>query len=319
MKLRIITIVYWFLLVYIIAALVYWFIVLENQNSQMTELRIEELKKDASAFTQQYDAIQAQHKRKVVQYISEGATFLLLIILGASFVYSAVRKQIRLSHQQQNFMMAVTHELKTPIAITKLNLETLQKRTLEEAQQQKLIANALQETDRLNVLTNNILVTSQLETGTYKLNRQETDLATLVREGVKDFNGRFPKRVIQLNAEENIFVNGEILLLQMLLNNLLDNALKYSPKESVVKVGLIKKKQNALLYVADEGGGIPADEKKKIFQKFYRIGNEATRQTKGTGLGLYLCKKIVKDHHGTFWLSDNKPHGAIFTVQLQAI
>src|ERR1700753_2789668 len=84
MRLKVITWVFWFLLVYIIAALVYWFIVLEKQNDQMTELRIEELKKDAPAFTQQFLAIEEQHRRKQIQYISEGTTFLLLIIVGAS-------------------------------------------------------------------------------------------------------------------------------------------------------------------------------------------------------------------------------------------
>jgi len=318
-RLAVITIVYWFLLLYIIAALVYWFIVLEKQNDQMLDLRIMQLKPGTPGFMQQLEEITDQHAKKTIQYISEGATFLLLIIVGASFVYRAVRKQILLSQQQQNFMMAVTHELKTPIAITQLNLETLQKRTLEEAQQQKLIANALEETNRLNVLTNNILVTSQLETGTYRLNKQEINFSALVTDGVKDFTSRFPKRAIQLKAEENIYVEGEALLLQMLLNNLLDNALKYSPKESIIKVGLVKKQDNAGLYIADEGEGIPVAEKKKIFQKFYRIGNEATRKTKGTGLGLYLCARIIKDHDGNFWLSDNSPHGTIFTVELKAI
>ncbi|MFX9696122.1 histidine kinase dimerization/phospho-acceptor domain-containing protein, partial [Acinetobacter baumannii] len=82
--------------------------------------------------------------------VGEGVTFLALIIIGAVFVFRATRRQLKLSQQQQNFMMAVTHELKTPIAITQLNLETLQKRKLEEDKQQKLISNTLQEARRLN-------------------------------------------------------------------------------------------------------------------------------------------------------------------------
>jgi K+-sensing histidine kinase KdpD len=96
------------------------------------------------------------------KYIGEGVTFLLVILVGAVFVYRATKKQILLSQQEQNFMMAVTHELKTPIAVTKLNLETLQKhkKDLDETKQQKLIINSLHEADRLNALTNNILVCS---------------------------------------------------------------------------------------------------------------------------------------------------------------
>jgi len=318
-RFEIITLVYWFLLLYIIAALVYWFIVLEQQNDLMAALRMVELKKETFDFNQQFAEIQEQHKRKTIQYISEGSTFLILIVVGASFVYRAVRKQILLGRQQQNFMMAVTHELKTPIAITQLNLETLQKRALGEQQQQKLIANTLQETKRLNELTNNILVASQLETGTYLLHKQEVNLGELAGDAMEDFKRRFPKRVIDFTSEENIFVEGERTLLQMLLNNLVDNALKYSVPTAPVKVDLFKREGDVLLTVTDEGEGIENVEKKKVFQKFYRTGNEATRKTKGTGLGLYLCSIIVKDHRGHIFLADNKPKGVIFTVLLKAL
>jgi len=314
-----ITVVYWFLLVYIIAALVYWFIVLERQTDEMSQLRIEQLKKDAPAFTQQLDEIELQHKRKRIQYIGEGGTFLVLIIVGASFVYRSVRKQILLSQQQQNFMMAVTHELKTPIAVAQLNLETLQKRKLDEAQQQKLIATALKETNRLNSLTNNILVASQLEMDTYKLNRQPFNFSELVLSCVKDFKNRFPARMFETTMESDVMTDGEATLLQMMLNNLLDNAIKYSPKENPIHVLLVKKEKQLVLSVADEGEGIADDEKKNVFEKFYRIGSEATRKAKGTGLGLYLCRKIVKDHNGTIVIQNNQPHGAILTVTLKAL
>ncbi|HVX50022.1 MAG TPA: ATP-binding protein [Chitinophagaceae bacterium] len=314
-----ITIVYWFLLVYIIAALVYWFLVLERQNDEMTALRAEQLKKDAPVFTQQFEEIQQEHWRKKIQYISEGTTFLLLIIVGASFVYRAVRKQLMLSRQQQNFMMAVTHELKTPIAVARLNLETLQKRKLDEAMQQKLLANALDETNRLNTLTNNILVAAQLEMETYRLNRQPLNFSNLVKNGVKDFKSRFLERVIELNTEDDIMINAETTLLQLVLNNLIDNALKYSQKQAPVVINLQKKTGSAILTVADKGVGIDDEEKKKIFDKFYRVGNEATRKAKGTGLGLYLCRKIVKDHNGSITVSDNLPQGAVFTVTLKAL
>jgi signal transduction histidine kinase len=317
--LAVITYVYWFLLLYIFAALVYWFIVLEQQNDLMAALRAAQLKKEAPDFIQQFGALEAQHRRKMIQYIGEGSTFLVLIIVGASFVYRATRKQILLSQQQQNFMMAVTHELKTPIAITQLNLETLQKRVLGEDQRQRLMANALQETNRLNHLTNNILVASQLETGTYRLNNQPVNIGELTQVVVDEFKRRFPKRVIESTVQENVFVQGETILLQMLVSNLLDNALKYSPQQAPVKVIIEKENGNVVLTVADEGEGIGDSEKKKVFQKFYRTGNEGTRKAKGTGLGLYLCARIVKDHHGKITLTDNKPSGVVFAVHLKAL
>ena len=139
-KFLLITIVYWFLLLYMIAALIWWFVALNHQNNDMADLRLAELNKDDPAYLNKVEKINDAQQRKITQYIGEGTTFLALILIGAVFVYRAARKQIKLSAQQQNFMMAVTHELKTPIAITQLNLETLQKRKLEEDKQQKLIA-----------------------------------------------------------------------------------------------------------------------------------------------------------------------------------
>lgn len=314
-----ITVVYWFLLVYIIAALVYWFIVLERQTNEMSSLRMEQLKKDAPRFTQQLEAIEYVHHRKQIQYIGEGGTFLVLIIIGSLFVYRAVRKQVLLSQQQQNFMMAVTHELKTPIAVAQLNLETLQKRKLDETQQQKLIGTALLETNRLNSLTNNILVASQLEMGTYRLNKQPFNFTELVNGSVRDFKNRFPARLLVLTAAEDVMTDGEATLLQMMVNNLLENAIKYSPREAPVQVGLAKNNNTLVLTVADEGEGVPDSEKRHVFEKFYRIGSEATRTAKGTGLGLYLCRKIVKDHNGTITIQNNQPKGAVFVVTLKAL
>src|SRR5205809_1111752 len=155
-KLTFITIVYWFLLLFIIAAWVWWFISLQNQNNQMLLYKLTQLNKDDVAYDQKLYLINDEHERKTGQYISEGITFLLVTLVGAVFVYRSVRKQFLLGRQQQNFMMAVTHELKTPIAVVTLNLETLQKRKLDEEKQQHIINTTLQEAGRLNDLTTNI-------------------------------------------------------------------------------------------------------------------------------------------------------------------
>jgi K+-sensing histidine kinase KdpD len=317
--LTVITLVYWVLLLYIIAALVFWFISLETQNNQMYAFRVGELKKDDPKYYDRVVEIDKAHRLKSIQYIGEGSTFLLLILVGAVFVYRATRRQIVLSHQQQNFMMAVTHELKTPIAVTRLNLETLLKRRLEETQQQRLLQNTLQEAKRLNELCNNILVSAQLEAGAYFVSKEELDFSKLVGDCVGDFTTRYPQRQLTAAIQPELFVEGELLLLQMLVNNLLENALKYSPKDRPVVVTLEGHAREARLSVTDEGSGIPDIEKKRIFDKFYRMGSENTRTAKGTGLGLYLCKKITADHKGKISVKDHAPHGSIFTVILQSV
>ena len=214
-------------------------------------------------------------------------------------------------------MMAITHELKTPIAVTKLNLETLQKRKLEENQQQRLIQNTLQEANRLNDLCNNMLLFSQIEEGGYKIIKEQINLSQLVNDCINEFNIRFPKRQYTAAVEAGLVIQGDLLLIQMAINNLIDNATKYTPKDLPVAIVLFKGDANTILQIKDEGKGIVHEEKKKVFDKFYRVGNTATREAKGTGLGLYLTKKIVQHHRATIFVTDNTPVGSIFTINFK--
>ncbi|MFT3982168.1 MAG: ATP-binding protein [Ferruginibacter sp.] len=307
--------IYWVLLGYIVAALIFWFITLNQQNNDMRLLRLQQAI-ERSASPAQMSKIEADHDRKVKQYLGEGITFLIIIFVGAILVYRAVKKQLKLSNEQQHFMMAVTHELKTPIAVAQLNLETIQKRKLDEEQRQRLLQNTLHETNRLNTLCNNLLLSSQIEAEGYKILEDEINFSLLVQECINDFIRRFPQRDITAGIEENIILEGDSNLLQILVNNLIENALKYSPKETVVDVSLQRKTDLIWLAVADSGTGISNTDKQKIFEKFFRLGNEATKRAKGTGLGLYLCKKIVTRHKGRIGITDNPGGGSIFTVQL---
>jgi two-component system sensor histidine kinase CiaH len=314
-KLAVATIVYWFLLAYIIAILFFWFFVLETQNRQMTNYKLNELKKDDPQYVIRVEKIAAEKRLKTTQYLGEGITFLAMILVAALFVYRAVRRQIILQQQQQNFMMAVTHELKTPIAVAKLNLETMLKHQLDDTRKQKMLQMTLQEIDRLNNLSSNILVSSQLEGGRYRVGKEELDISDLAKSCVADFINRFPERHWVTDIEPELDIKGDALLLQIMMNNLLENAVKYSPKDGKISCTLKKDHHRAVLMVADEGNGIPDSEKKKIFEKFYRIGNEETRTAKGTGIGLYLCRKIADDHDADIRVTDNHPTGANFIIR----
>ena len=282
----------------------------------MTQYKIQELNTADKNYPVQSGKILDEERRKTAQYLGEGAIFFLLIVAGAVFVFRAVRRQLKQGIEQQNFMMALTHELKTPIAVAKLNLETLQKRKLDEAQQQRLIQTTLQETNRLNALCNNMLLSSQIESAGYHITNEEINFSELLKNCVEDFITRFPQRSIRSQIKEGLFANGDWLLLQMAINNLIDNAIKYSPKETAISILLTEENNNIQLQVKDEGKGIAADEKNKIFNKFYRIGNAATKSAKGTGLGLYLTKRIVLQHKANISVTDNQPAGAIFTITL---
>ncbi len=323
-RIRLATTIYWLLLFYIVAALVWWFISLEKQNRQMADFKIIQLNAavDESNTPELYNyslaKIKQEHKRNLVKFISEGSTFLLLILVGAAFVYRSVRRQFLLQQQQQNFMMAVTHELKTPISVARLNLETLQKYQLDIEKQKKLIRMTLEETERLNTLTNNILISSQLEGGGYTIPEEELDLSDLFKDCIRNFMHRYSERRFIESIEPDMDVKGDPLLLQLMINNLLENAIKYSPKEQPITCLLNEHSGKIELHVIDEGPGIPDGEKKNIFKKFYRLGDEATRKTQGTGLGLYLCKKIAEDHNAEIEVKDNLPQGSNFVVSFEA-
>ena len=313
-KLKFVNFIYWVFLTYMIAAFIWWYVSLEKQNSEIATVKFQSIRTDDPALYVKVKAIEAFETRKTKQYIYEGVTFLFLFLLGAIYVYRSLLKQLRYSNQQQNFMMAVTHELKTPIAITQLNIETLLKRELDLAQKKMLIENTLKETHRLDALCNNILLASQLDMGKYESNMQLIDLSDLIQKLIHSFQERFEYRKLITTITPSVFIQAEPLLIQLLVNNLLDNAHKYSTITSPISVLLTSHDNYIQLTIKDEGVGIPIGERGKIFEKFYRIGDESTRTTKGTGLGLYLCKKISEFHHATIFVHANTPNGSIFNI-----
>src|SRR5262249_53002275 len=158
------TIIYWLLLLYIIAALIWWFISLSNQNATMRDFKITRLHMTVDSvkvpvlYKTELYRIGNDYRRNKAKYLGEGSIFLLVILVVAFFLYRSVGREFSMQQQQQNFMMAVTHELKTPISVAKLNLETIQKYQLEPEKQKKLLRMTLEETSRLDFLTNNILI-----------------------------------------------------------------------------------------------------------------------------------------------------------------
>ena len=204
------TILYWALLIYVVAALVWWFITLAKQNTVLKDFKINELRNTTDSlsapalYNRELQRINSDYKRNSTKYIGEGSIFLLLILVGAAFVYRSVRRQFYIQQQQANFMMAVTHELKTPISVIKLNLETMQKYSLDGEKQKKLISVMIKETSRLNFLTNNILIASQLEGGGYKFSKEDLDMSDLLKDCIHDFRTRFPEREFRSQAEQGV-------------------------------------------------------------------------------------------------------------------
>lgn len=318
---RFYTSVYLLLLAYIIAAIVFWEMALQKQSRRIYDQEIITLKSQIDSmqypgyYNEQTELLEHKLSMRTTQYEAEGATFLIVILIGAAVVYTSFSRSIRLSRQQSNFMLSVTHELKSPIAAIKLSLQTLEKHRLNEEQQKMLLERCIKESDRLNDLCNNMLLASQIEGRQYKPSREPFDLSAMLEDVVNDYASRYTRKF-----EEDIIpgcrIMGDKVMLQMAINNLLENAVKYTPENKPVTISLFINQNNAMIQVIDQGAGIPESEKKQIFNKFYRVGNEGSRKAKGTGLGLYITNKIILQHKGRIVVKDNTPNGSVFEVCL---
>ena len=314
------TIAYTLLFVYVIAAILFWGYSLEKQKDvvyqlEKTILEKSKLKISDHQYNDELKSIEEKRIRRTKQYYGEGSTFLLIILLSAGIVYYAYYRQLKLSQLQQNFMLSITHELKTPIAGIKLNMQTMQKRKLDEETNKELIKSSVLETNRLNDLCNNILIATQLENKRKVMFAHEINLTNLVKEEIEEFKTRYPTLIINsLFQVDDFNFKGESTLWKVVISNLIENARKYSPSDEPIEIGISKENNNVKLSIKDKGVGILDAEKLKIFQKFYRIGNENTRNSKGTGLGLYIVKKIVTLYKYDISVKNNSPKGSIFEV-----
>lgn len=254
------------------------------------------------------------YQSKTWMIIGEGSIFILLLLIGFWWIRKNISRELRLARMEKTFLLSVTHELKTPIAAVKLFLETLRSRKLNEEQQSKIITDALRETNRLQDLSENILLATRLDQRGKAILSEEVNFSETARFIAQRMSNLFPSSNIQSFIAPDIIISSDHQLITALITNLIENAVKYSPKECNITIKLQEQSNAVKLIVADEGVGISNEEKDRIFDKFYRIGNEDTRKTKGTGLGLYIVKNIVKLHQGYITVSNNTPKGSIFEI-----
>ena len=258
--------------------------------------------------------IESQPDRKVM-IIGEGIFFMLIFVVGALKLKKAFVREHKIQQQQQNFLLAVTHELKSPLASIKLAIQTILKRNLSEEQRNQFLSNSLKDIERLDDLVGNVLIATKLENLRYNFPKENIDLSELV----KSVAGRLQihsctTQVIKTELQSDIQIEGDRFAITNVVTNLIENAVKYSPPCAHVVVKLASDNGNVVFSVADHGIGIADNEKRLIFNKFYRVGSEDTRKTKGTGLGLYIVKTVLERHRAQISVKDNTPSGSLFEV-----
>src|SRR5712675_1861318 len=264
------------------------------------------------------------HWRQFVPLVL-GVIFLGVITAGLVVYTVFLVREIRRNEQQDSFLNAVTHELKTPIASIRLYLETLESRQLDEAQRRDFYRIMLEDTDRLLGTVEQVLKAGEARHGSNKKNWQEVDFSGIVFETVDltRLRHHLPPEQLRFGVQpqEKLLTKGNPQELRTAVFNLIENAIKYSgdKKEIVVDVRT-PDIDTVLLQVRDQGIGIPSSELKRIFKRFYRVSNSATGRVKGTGLGLFIVRSIARRHGGeAFAESAGAGHGSTFTLRLPRV
>jgi two-component system phosphate regulon sensor histidine kinase PhoR len=312
--------IFYSLVFYILLQFSWWSYLLINLNKEIYQQRIEFAKStisDTNILAQKQAEYNSLLKKRWAMVAGEGAVFLSLLIFGIYRTKRAFNQEFELAQQQKNFLLSITHEFKSPLAAIKLSLQTIERRTLDENQKKEIITRALNETDRINLLIENALFASRLESQNSDYHFEEFNISSFLAELVENYRTRiFSDSNIELLIENNIDFKGDKLAITSLVYNLLENAEKYSTNPAQIVVELKRVSNNIELNFSDYGFGIETSERNKVFEKFYRVGNEETRRTKGTGLGLYIVKKVVNMHRGTIDIKSNNPTGTIFSIKL---
>jgi signal transduction histidine kinase len=252
-------------------------------------------------------------------------TLLLLAAAGSCVVgYFTARRafyrQLRLSEMKSNFVSSVSHELRAPIASVRLMAEGLERGRIAEEKQRDYFKFIVQECRRLSSLIENVLDFSRIEQGRKQYELESTDLVALTEQTVKlmeTYGAEKEMRIEIKRSGEAVPVEADGKAIQQALINLIDNAIKHSPKGAVITVGLESADgKHVWLWVEDHGEGIPGSEHERIFERFYRVGSELRRETQGVGIGLSIVKHIVEAHGGRVTVRSAPGQGSRFTIEL---
>jgi signal transduction histidine kinase len=262
--------------------------------------------------------------REVVPLVL-GVIFFSLIIAGLVVYTVFLVREIHKNEQQDSFLNAVTHELKTPIASIRLYLETLESRQLSDPQRHDFYRIMLEDTDRLFGTVEQILKAGEARHASAKKNWEEVDFSGIVAETVEltRLRHHLPAEALRLASPpaEKLLVKGNPQEIRTAVFNLVENAVKYSGAKKEIVVDLQTPNMDTiLLHVQDQGIGIPPSELKRIFKRFYRVSSSASGRVKGTGLGLFIVRSIARRHGGDAYAeSEGIGRGSLFTLRLPRV
>lgn len=245
--------------------------------------------------------------------MGEAAFISLSILILSYFLIRSLKKEIKIKTIQNNFILSITHELKSPLSAMQLAFQTLSKQKINEDQKQMLVNQGLKETGRLSNLVDNILLAARIERS-FKLHYETIEVKPFIEQQLSHFSMLYADQSFKTEIPLKSFIHADRQALESILKNIISNAIKYSKNVTEIEINVSKNLEFSIIEIKDHGVGIAEEEKKKIFNKFYRVNNTNATNNSGTGLGLYIVQELIEAHKGKIKVSDNKPTGTIFKL-----
>ncbi len=300
---------------YMLLALGWWTLLLLNKNEKLKDVQnyLDTNNIDYSLITDEKFASQK------TMILGEGFSFGIALVLGIYMLYRVYKKELIVEQSKANFQMSITHELKTPVTAIKLTLDTLKRKLNLQDSLLDIYNQGNSSAVRLDNLINKLLLANRLDSAnTYS--KEPLDILSILKNRMTLFHKLYPDFTIKMESDNLmslVLFDREGFI--SVVDNIIENAYKYSDKEKKLTIQSYRSNKILKLNFKDEGIGIPVDKSKKVTEKFYRIGDEMTRTSKGTGLGLYIVNKILKDHKTSFAIKQHREKGVDFEIQLNII
>ncbi|MCX7728179.1 MAG: ATP-binding protein [Bacteroidia bacterium] len=290
--------VLYFLFGYIIIQFLWWEILLVKLHHQTIEKekQLQALKiTDAKNFRKIEAHFNQLKMTKTIMIVGEGTVFLILILFGFYRLLKAYEKELVVNEQQTHFLLSLPHEIKTPLSIIQLNLQTiLQNEKITEEKKKHLTEKSLEELKRLHNIIEQLLINNKISKGKLILKINPINISEILKKHLNML--LYPsEKEIQTEIQDDLLINADEPLIQLLIQNLLSNAVKFSEKKIDIK--LFSQNNHVILEISNDGNLIDKNERTKIFELFYRRPIDEENEIKGTGIGLYLVKQIADLHN----------------------
>ena len=307
------------LVIFVIAQATWWVVFMAQLVDEKVELA-EQLSADPEVVAKIHD----EEVDRQIMIGLEGLVFLLVLAGGLSIIYKAYVRLQDLNRRQENFLIARTHELKTPLSSIMFYLNALNSERIPDSRKAEILPRIRQDTYRLQKLVEKILQAGRISRDIdHRVNQEVIDLATLVTERLQSVADSSAIKPVDISSRitPSLMVSGHRRALAGAIDQILENAVKYTTRDQVkLIVEAERVEKNVRLRITDNGIGLHKQDLQRIFERFVRVGDEMTRSFEGTGLGLYLSREIVRQHGGQIRAySDGQGRGATFEITLKEV